>query len=289
MDLGIAWLEQYAAEFELFAPSVSAAAKDQLGRLDGYLSSTDLAFIFLTADPSKAPGEVEPFVREQLARLQAEFPGRLVRAPADLATMAREPRGHLTWAILGLDSAGSWLSGEPDRLATLALWIDRGVRLIGLDGASEVAQALDRLETLAAGNHRVAADLGHLTPAERDQALGWFEQERRSLGLVATRVAWPAELDPGQASRIGKLGGLLGLRPTADLDGLGTAIEALRDLGFGPGNAGAIGFASDFPRAGAAGTTDELATWARGRFGRSDAAWLMGGSARAWLGRWLGT
>jgi hypothetical protein len=289
MDLGIAWLEQYAAEFELFAPSVSAAAKDQLGRLDGYLSSTDLAFAFLTADATKAPGEVEPFVREQLARLQAEFPGRLVRAAADLATMAREPRGHLTWAVLGLDSAGPWLDGDEQRLETLALWIDRGVRLIGLVGATEITKALDRLESLASGNRRIAADLGHLNPTDREEALGWFEQDRRSLGLVATRVAWPAEIDPGQAARIGKLGGLLGLRPTADLEGLGAAIEALNDLGFGPGDAGAIGFASDFPRAGATGTTGELANWARGRFGPSDAAWLMGGSARAWLGRWLGT
>jgi hypothetical protein len=289
MDLGIAWLEQYAAELELFAPPVSSAAMDQLGRLDGYLSSTDLAFIFLTADPSKAPGEVEPFVREQLARLQAEFPGRLVRAAADLATMAREPRGHLTWAILGLEHAGAWLDGIEQRLETLALWIDRGVRLIGLDGATAITQALDRLESLASGNRRIAADLGHLTPTERDQALGWFEEGGRSIGVVATRIAWPDEIDPGQAARIGKLGGLLGLRPTADLDSLSAAIEALRDLGFGPGDAGAIGFASDFPRAGAAGTTGELATWARGRFGPSDAAWLMGGSARAWLGRWLGT
>lgn len=313
VDLGLAWTEQYAPEIELYHPSVVEEVQPALARLDGYLSATDLAFVLLTADPGRMgvkAGPVEAFVGHQLARVEAEFSGRLILNQESLRLLARQPRDHLTWALVGLSSAGDLLTRAEDHLPALRRWMDRGVRLIGLDRPLHagpagdpdwVSQALNLLVGSQDPERRLAVDLGGLDLPEREQALAWFEgPSGRSSGLavLATRVrlssashpAGPGLIRLDQAARLGALGGLVGLSVLPGPETVADTVEALKNAGFGPGDPGALGLSTDFPRSLAdspSATADGLRVWARERFGPSDAAWLLGGAARAWLGRWL--
>lgn len=313
VDLGLAWTEQYAPEIDLYHGSVADEVRPSLARLDGYLSATDLAFVLLTADPRRMgpnTGPVDAFVGAQMARVQAEFSGRLILDQESLRLLAREPRDHLTWAVLGLSGAGDLLTGAEDHQRSFRRWIDHGLRVIGIDRpcpneavgeTAWVTEALNRLAGCRGSAPSLAVDLGGLYAQEREQALAWFERppgRDAGLSLIATRVqgrsddqsAGPGQIGPEQAARIIALGGLVGLSVVPGPEALATTVEVLREAGFGPGAPGALGLATDFPRPspdGLAMTVDGLRTWARDRFGPSDAAWLLGGSARAWLGRWF--
>ena len=115
VDLGIDWLRQYAGESTLHDPSIAPLPADRLAEVDGYLSSTAVALVWIGPDPGSTGPTAWASVLDRFARVEAEFAGRLLAGPADLERLDAEPPGSLTWAVVGLrDMAGLLESSDAD-------------------------------------------------------------------------------------------------------------------------------------------------------------------------------
>jgi hypothetical protein len=127
-DLGIRWMAQYAPDTR----TGGLIAVERLAQLEGYLSTVGAAMIEVTIEPAASPladHEIIRSVEDQLARIEAEFSGRLLLSADDWRRFQEEPPDAMTWAIprlCGLD--GAWLA--MDSVAPrVARWIQRGLVL----------------------------------------------------------------------------------------------------------------------------------------------------------------
>ena len=131
------------------------------------------------------------------ARIEAEFPGRLLIGPDDLARCLDDRDGGLCWGVIGVEGFDAARPRTPATcdLEHLPGWFARGVRVFQpvytassvLGGSSAPGddrgltdlglaflQALADLEGAAA---RPVFDLAHLNPKSAAEALDWFEAD----------------------------------------------------------------------------------------------------------------
>ena len=130
IDLHVDWLLQYAGETTVFDPACYAGVNERLGQIQGYLQDTSAAVLacYRRAD-DWARHLANPWAAldELITRAEAEFPGRLLVGPDDLARWNAEPDG-LCWGILGVEGFDP-LIRAPDDLGHLAGLFERGVRV----------------------------------------------------------------------------------------------------------------------------------------------------------------
>lgn len=254
VDLHVRWLWQYAPEVSWLDPALAAVVPPRLPQTAGYLSDTAAAVVMLGGWPDDA----DPWtaLREELARVDAEFCGRVLRDPEDVARWKAEPPHGLCWAMPGVAGLDRLVRHDDD-LERLPALVDR-LRVVQLAtqpvttladesgltplGVAAIA-ALDRASAAAA--RPVAVELAELSPAARASVL-----DHLGSGLIPlySSAAAPdqASLPPEESARIASAGGLLAVRPGRAVDP-GTDAYAIatgflgRDLATGePGDAIAV-------------------------------------------------
>jgi hypothetical protein len=282
VDLHVKWLWQYAPEVSLYDPAVVAAVPGRLPQVAGYLSDTAAAVVMLGGWPAAA----DPWaaLAEDLARLAAEFCGRLLRDPADAARWRAEGAGGLAWAtpgVAGLDR----LVRTPDDLDRLPAALDR-LRVVQLapgpdgplaDGTGLTplgAAALDALARAGTAGRPVAVELAGLAPPARRAV-----RDRLGPGLVplyceaAAPGPDPAPLPAEDAAWIASAGGLVAARP-------GSAVP--------PGGALATNFLGRDLAPGEPADAEGVLRWAADALDPAEAPEVVAGRAGALLARLAG-
>lgn len=198
IDLRIDWLAQYRGET---VGSGEPLPRSRLGRLDGYLGATRAAFL-VDAAPNTSPELVDSW----LARAHAEFPGRVLADPDDLARWQSEP-DSLCWAVLAL---GPGFAADPaqhtgDRLDAL---IARGVRVFPAAGEPYLKR-LDHAATTA--GRTLAVDLADLPSDAGPAILDWLAADAARAARLLPIVTRAVAFDPALTARIASRGGILAL------------------------------------------------------------------------------
>src|SRR5512135_515613 len=197
IDLHTDWLLQYAPETTIFDPALCARISGRLGQAEGYLQGTWAAVLscYRSADDWARQPDPWAALGALLTRIEAEFPGRLLIGPADVARWHDDPEG-LCWGLIGIEGFDALVRGPGD-LDRLPRLFERGARLFqpsyGPTGvlAGSSAEGDDRgltdlgrafLETLADladddGGARPLLDLAHLNPKAAGAVLSWFEAD----------------------------------------------------------------------------------------------------------------
>lgn len=275
IDLHVDWPLQYATELTLFGPSLYADLPARLPQVEGYLDATWAAFVSLYRRPDDWSRQADPWrsLGDLLARVEAEFPGRLLLGPDDLARWNDDPEG-LTWAIVGVEGFDA-LVREPTDLDRLPALFDRGVRLFqpvfgptsllggssaeGDDrGLTDLGRDFLRVLSELRPEHgpRPIVDLAHLNPRAMADMLAWFEADaerlRRLVPLYSHGAPCHEAFDTPRAigrenlARLRAIGGVVGfsvVSPFFETEGqLRAAIEATAGLPFA-GRAGYEGIA----------------------------------------------
>jgi membrane dipeptidase len=180
INLHCNWIWQYAPETTLFDPSLFPEIPQRLPQLDGYLTGTAAAVLACArpgADWERQP-DPWPALNDLLVRYEAEFAGRLLMGPADVAHSRAEPVDGLCWGTLAV-SGFDWLVRGPADLDRLPALFERGVRVFQpTEGAkSRLAGSGDtipnsrpdivQLGVSIASTHRPLTNLGapYRTPA----------------------------------------------------------------------------------------------------------------------------
>jgi membrane dipeptidase len=205
VDLHCDWLWQYATELVGFTTGVYDDLADRLGQLDGYLSDTILAVLPCARRARDWDAQQDPWdsVFWLIARYQAEFSGRILMGPADVARWDQEPADGLCWGLIGVEGFDA-LIREPADLSRLADLFERGVRVFQVAetvsnalagvacsegdasdenrGLTELGlRFLEQLESLAlragSGGPRPLVDLAHLSNRAVADLLAWYEAE----------------------------------------------------------------------------------------------------------------
>jgi len=263
-DLHCDWLLQYAMETTLFESSDYTDIADRLPALDGYLLGARAAILFCSRKPGDwaARGDRWGTLGEMLARYEAEFAGRLITGPEDLARFGTEPPGGLCWGMLGVAGL-DYLVREPADLDRLPAAFERGVRVFQvvdgpdnvLGGAfapgderrlSELGSAvLNTLFDLAPASGPVRArpvvDVAGMNAQTLSQVLDWAEQEPARAERVVLLSShgpqgWLASKNMGMSGatavayenlrRFRASGGVIGVSPGPPAFG---SAEALRE------------------------------------------------------------
>lgn len=203
IDLHTDWLLQYAPETTLYDPALYPGVASRLGQSEGYLVGTWVAVLSCYRRSEDWARQADPWAAlgTLIARLEAEFPGRLLTGRDDLARCLDDPDG-LCWGMIGVEGFDA-LVRSGDDLARLPSLFERGVRLFqpvysaanvlagssvaGDDrGLSDLGRAF--LQTLAdldsATGARPLFDLAHLNPKAAAEALDWFEADPMRPGRV---------------------------------------------------------------------------------------------------------
>jgi membrane dipeptidase len=256
VDLGIAWLDQYRRDLGLDGPD------PPIGRLDGYLGATRLAWLRVAE-------------AEHLTRLEAEFCGRLLLGPDDWRRFETEPEdGSLTWGV-------PVAQGAP-----LGALLDRGVRVWRVGDVSE----LEAIEALRVERRVpcVGVDLGALDAAALAASLDWLEAGSRRVEPLF--VGSTAEVSLSSLERLRSLGATFGLELAAyaSVDALAEAIEALAALPSpGAHPFAGLGLATAYlnPRSVAPELVpaERLVGWVMTRFGPEAGEWLVRRSGLEWI------
>jgi membrane dipeptidase len=327
IDLHTDWLLQYAAETTVFVPELYPGVADRLGQAEGYLQATRAAVVSCFRRAEDWASQADPWAAlgDLIARIEAEFSGRLLIGPADVARWLDDPDG-LCWGLIGVEGFDALVreAGDLDRLAGL---FERGVRLFQpvytsaslLGGSSapgdergltDLGRAfLQTLADLSADHEgpRPMLDLAHLNPTAASDALDWFEADAgRSLRILpvyshgAPRhdgFVSPRALAPENLRRLRALGGVVGFSVGPpffeDAGSLKAAIEAAASVPFQsrPGFEGlAIGtdfLGVDRVLPGLANVPDVIA-WLSATFEPDAALALIEGNARRLLLRAAG-
>jgi membrane dipeptidase len=325
IDLHCDWLLQYAGESIVFDGTLYEGVGGRVGQAEGYLSGVAAAVLACyrrqedwakQADPWRALGDL-------ITRVEAEFPGRVLAGPDDLARWRDEPDG-LCWAVIGVEGFDA-LVREAEDLDRLPALFARGVRVFqpvysadnalggsasgGDDrGLMDLGRAfLAALAELApdARGPRSAVDLAHLNPAAASGVLDWFEADpsrgERVLPVYshgALRFEGfdsPRAITPENLARLRALGGLVGFTPAfyPTADALRAGIETAAALPF-RGRPGFEGLAIGTDFLGIDETlpglehVEGVVGWALSTFPREAADALLVGNARALLGRLAG-
>jgi membrane dipeptidase len=329
IDLHCNWLCQYAAETTIFDPTLYADVQPRLRRLSGYLQGTALTLLYCGR---KAPewerrDDRWQALAELLALSEAEFSGRLLIGPDDVARWRAEPADGLCWGMLAVGGF-DFLVGEPADVDRLSALFERGVRVFQLvdgltstlagsaepgddRGLTDLGRAflgrLGELDVSHAPRSRPIVDLALLNPRSLGEVLDWVESQSGSVGrplLICSHGgvsqsdfeiagAWRHE----DVVRLRALGGVIALTPSPSFfrtpDDLKSAIEALAAIPF-EGRSGYEGIAigTDFTgleqvMPGLA-EVGEITNWIGRSFDRETAGRLAAGNASRLLVRAAG-
>ena len=152
IDLRVDWLAQYAPDTALLGPEARDLAARDLPRIEGYLGATSLAVLALGRCNADWLRRDDPWrsLDDLIARAEAEFAGRLLYGPDDLARWRDDPHG-LTWGVLAVAGFDA-LVRSPADLDRLPALFARGVRVFQPTTRDQPFDALARpiLERLAA-------------------------------------------------------------------------------------------------------------------------------------------
>jgi membrane dipeptidase len=273
IDLWCNWALQYACESTQYDPGRYGAVSPRLSQIDGYLSGVGATVLACGREPDDWAAQADPWstLGEMIARYEAEFPGRLLIQPEDVARWESEPEDFIAWGMLGVAGFDALVRTSTD-LGRLPALFERGVRVFQLvaSGASALggsAEAgddrgltdlgrafLDHLDRLApraeSRGPRPVVDASAMNDRTLADVLSWFE-ERGSTSVLLVR-SHGGDLPTAESlARFRRIGGLIGLTPGAG--GLGSAesfrhaVESVAAVPFQgrPGNEG-IGIGSDF-------------------------------------------
>jgi membrane dipeptidase len=266
IDLHTDWLLQYAGETTVFDPALYPGVAARLGQSAGYLQATSAAILSCFRRESDWATQADPWAALDalIVRIESEFPGRVLRDPADLARWDDDAQG-LAWALIGIEGFDYLFRSDND-LGRLGQLVRRGVRLFQpsytthglLAGSSADGDhrgltelGVSFLETLASHANpehgpRPILDLAHLNPRSMADILTWLESDpartQRLLpvyshgGLRRFDFDHPRALTVENLARLRALGGVVGLGVTppfiADADQLRTSIEAVAEVPF---------------------------------------------------------
>jgi membrane dipeptidase len=329
IDLHCDWILQYAGETTVFDPALYPGVADWLGQAEGYLTGASAAVVACYRDADDWARQPQPWraLGDLIARVEAEFPGRLLIGPDDHARWVDEPDA-LCWAVLGVEGF-DFLVREPADFDRLPDLFDRGVRvfqpaygatsaLAGTSAAGDDRGLTDLgvafLQTLAdlgpapgVPGPRPVLDLAHLNPRAMSEALAWFEADadrpRRLIPVYSHGVLRhdgfdrPRAITPENLTRLRALGGVAGFTPCPPFydapDQFRAALEAAAALPFA-GRTGFEGVAvgTDFLGVDATlpglANADEVVAWLAATFPADVAAALIAGNARALIARAVG-
>ena len=203
IDLHTDWILQYATESTAFDPALYERVTNRLGQAEGYLQATSAAVLSCYRDADDWAGQADPWkaLGDLIARIEAEFSGRLLMGSEDWRRWEDDPDG-LCWGVLGVEGFDALIRKAGD-LRRLAVLFERGVRLFqpvytstsilggssapGDDrGLTDMGRAF--LETLAevagdAGPLPIL-DLAHLNPTACGAVLDWFEADDSRTGRL---------------------------------------------------------------------------------------------------------
>ncbi len=206
IDLHANWLRQYAPETEIFGPPRPGGSKPILDPADGYLSTTSAAVIALSRDPEDWAHRADPWhsLGELVARVEAEFSGRILIGPDDVDRWHDDPDG-MCWAVLGVKGLDALVRTRAD-LDRLPGLFARGVRVFqpvdgpgGLLGGAasgdpergltplghECLEAILGLGPTGPGpGPRPALDIARMNPLTVTEVLGWFEADPARSGRI---------------------------------------------------------------------------------------------------------
>jgi membrane dipeptidase len=325
IDLHIDWLLQYAPETTVFDPALYARVSARLGQAEGYLQGTWAAVLscYRSADDWASQSDPWTALGALLARIEAEFPGRLLIGPADVARWLDDPEG-LCWGLIGIEGFDALVRG-PDDIDRLPRLFERGVRLFqpvygasnALGGSSadgddrgltDLGRAfLQTLADLGGDGPRPLLDLAHLNPTAAAEVLTWLEADAGRLQRVLPvyshgapsheGFSTPRALTRDHLKRLRALGGVVGFSVGppfyATAEQLKTSIESAAAIPFlgRPGFEG-LAIGTDFLGVDRTlpglGHVAEVVAWLASSFGPAEAAALIQGNARRWLTQAVG-
>lgn len=260
VDLHCNWLLQYAGETTFLEPSSPVAAA-RLARLEGYLQSVAVTVLVCAPTDRAAHADRWQALGTMITRYEAEFAGRLLIEPDDLARHDESLRqGGLCFGVLGVGGLDR-LVREAGDLDALARVFDRGVRVFqlvkgpggSLAGSSEPGDdrglcplgrdCLARLAGLAVGHAgpRAIIDLSGMSSNATSQTLDWLNEDPNRAqrlpviwgrgGLSDLGIAMPDNL-----LRLRAIGGVIGLSPGLphheSPEALKRAIETIAEVPF---------------------------------------------------------
>jgi membrane dipeptidase len=325
VDLHTNWLWQYAPETTLFDPGLSARMAARLGQAEGYLQGTWAAVLSCSRTDADWASRADPWAAlgTLITRTEAEFPGRLLIGPADVARWLDDPEG-LCWGLIGIAGFDALVRG-PEDLDRLAGLFERGVRLYQpVQGPSSVLAGsaaagddrgltdlgrsfLQTLVDLERDGPRPLLDLAHLSPKAAAEVLTWLEADagrlRRLLPVYRDGApgpegdAAPHALTLDTLARLRALGGVIGFSVGppfhATAEGLKARIETAAAIPFQgrPGfeglaiGTGFLGVDQTLP---GLGHVDEVVDWLSSTFGPAEASALIQGNGRGLFVRALG-
>jgi membrane dipeptidase len=329
IDLHCDWPLQYAGETTLFDPALYPAVAGRIPQAEGYLSGVRAAVVACYRKAEDWARQTDPWraLGDLIARVEAEFAGRLLIGPDDHARWLDEPDA-LCWAVIGVEGF-DFLVKAPEDIDRLAGLFRRGVRVFqpaysganALAGASEPGddrgltdlgraflQALDDLAREAGPTGpRPVLDLAHLNPRAMSDVLDWLEADpSRARGLIpvyshgAPRHGGfdhPRAITPENLGRLRVLGGVAGFTPCPGFfrsaDEVQAALGSAAALPF-EGRPGFEGLAigTDFLGVDETfpglGNAEEVVAWLRSAFDPEVADALTAGNARRLIERVVG-
>ena len=320
VDLHVDWLLQYAGESTVFDPADFPDIALCIGQADGYLGATSAAIVACYRPEADWSRQADPWsaLETLLTRIEAEFSGRVLRDPADLARWRDDPEG-LAWAVIGVEGFDHLIRTEAD-LARLPDLLRRGVRLFqptytasGLLAGSSTPdddrglldlgrRFLESLAELSEIGSRPIVDLAHLNPRASGDVLAWFESDperpRRLIPVYSHGAIRhpgfdrPRALTPDNLARLRALGGVVGLTPAFydSAEGFRRGIESVMALPFlGREGHEGVCIGTDFLGVDAnppgLGTAPEVVAWAGSTFPPDVAAALVHENARRLIER----
>ena len=270
-DLHTDWLLQYAPETTLYGPERYPRVPQRLPQAEGYLSATATAVTACFRNVEDWESRADPWgaLGELITRIEAEFAGRVLRGPEDLARRELDGLG-LTWAVIGVEGFDYTIRGVED-LERLPALYERGVRVFqptytgksvlagsSAEGDERGLTDLGRafLETMAALDGPAAVDLAHMNPRAMEETLDWFEADSSRLarlvpvyshgGLEHDGYRMSRAITMGNLTRLRALGGVIGFGVTPpfyeSLDEIVAGIERAAEVPF-LGRAGYEGIA----------------------------------------------
>jgi membrane dipeptidase len=323
IDLHCDWLLQYALDTTVYDPTLYANVAGRLDQSEGYLLGASASVLACFRDAREWAGCKDPWraLGDLITRIEAEFSGRILMGPEDLARWNDAPHEELCWAVIGVEGF-DFLVRTPNDLERLPPLFERGVRvfqavysadnqLAGSANETDPRGLLDLgrrfLETLVAlpGPARPVLDLAHLNPKAMSDVLDWFEADakrRESLFPMYSHGAIAHEgfntsraLTVDNLRRLRALGGTVGISPAfyRSADEFRASIEIAAALPWldSPGYEG-IAIGTDFlgvdKNPAGLGNVEGIVKWLVETFDGLTASRLIDGNARRLLCRACG-
>ena len=327
IDLHVDWLLQYAPETVVFNPALYSEVEGSLGQAEGYLQTARAAILscFRTNDDWAKQPDPWAALGQLIARIEAEFPGRLLIGPDDFDRW-QDDRDGLAWGMIGVEGFDALIRSAED-LSKLPRLFERGVRLFQpvyhssslLGGSATPGDergltdlGRDFLNVLASvapegPGPRPLFDLAHLNQSATSDALDWFEADPDRPSRVIPVYSHGAPSRPGfevpralsidNLARLRVLGGPIGLCVSPPFfESPGQIIEAVEVVGSLPfrGRVGREGIALGTDFLGVDQTlpglrnAPEVVSWVQANFDRSAAKDLLHDTALGLIARATG-